>query len=270
MKRIIITLSVFVSFILIFITFSLLGLNDSFKPGAYITIKGVEGDYVACLVAKDIESYVDYEDWKEWGNEFIDYNPIIEYTDEEGYKWIEEYYYCTDETEIVFSYYCPKEYKIVIYKNNQFYGISKSIHNYAYVSYFDVDFMDDTINKTYDYELYSMLMSVLFLVSGVLIQLGMFLLFKLFNKDNFKLIILFTIIIQLFFSLFIGVNLYTNGWLFTIVFLLLFFQAVVCGVEMLIYLTPLINKKKHTIITCVILSNVFRLIVGGLILGYIQ
>ena len=46
--------------------------------------------------------------------------------------------------------------------------------------------MDDTINKTYDYELYSMLMSVLFLVSGVLIQLGMFLLFKLFNKDNFK------------------------------------------------------------------------------------
>ena len=113
------------------------------KPASYITIKGVEGDYVACFAAQNaFGPNIDYEMWLEYQDESWtqEYNPIMEYKDEEGFKWIERYYTCHDESKISFTYYCPDIYKIVIYQNDELYMVTEALEMYAYATYYEIDF----------------------------------------------------------------------------------------------------------------------------------
>ena len=50
------------------------------KPASYVTIKGIEGDYVACFATqKAMGPNIDYETWLEYRNYPEEYNPIMEY-----------------------------------------------------------------------------------------------------------------------------------------------------------------------------------------------
>ena len=88
------------------------------KPATYIDIVGIEGEYVAAFVAKEARGpNMDYEDWLHSDQKNPEYHPIIEYKDNEGYKWIERYFMCNGDSQIKYTYYAPNEFKIVIYKN---------------------------------------------------------------------------------------------------------------------------------------------------------
>ena len=54
------------------------------KPASYITIKGIEGDYVACFAAQKASGpNMDYERWLEYPDYPKEYNKIME---EKGYE----------------------------------------------------------------------------------------------------------------------------------------------------------------------------------------
>ena len=160
MKKLKIVLSVLIFLLIFSIGTTTVSADMGPKPASYITIKGIEGEYVACFAAKEAwgPNY-DYESWQEYKIENVKYNPIMEYKDDEGFKWITEYYECNGESEIRFTYYCPEVYKIVIYKNDQFLIATEALKMYAYATYYEIDFSTGTVTtpedikvtKTYDY-----------------------------------------------------------------------------------------------------------------------
>ena len=130
------------------------------KPSSFITIKGIEGDYVSCFASKKADGpNFTYQDYLEYGYDHPEYNPIMEYEDDEGYKWITNYYICRGESTISFTYFCPSEFKIVIYQNNELLIATEMLEMYAFSTYYEIDFSTGTITtpedikvtKTYDY-----------------------------------------------------------------------------------------------------------------------
>ena len=71
-----------------------------------LQFKGIEGDYVACFATKEAWGpNFDYEAWIEYKKDYLKYHPIVEYKDEEGFKFISHYYECSDIDEISFTYF---------------------------------------------------------------------------------------------------------------------------------------------------------------------
>ena len=138
------------------------------KPSSYITIKGIEGEYVACFAAKEAWGpNFDFEHWKEYETDYVKYNPIMEYKDEEGFKWITNYYLCSGESKISFTNRCPEVYKIVIYQNDQFLIATKALEMYAYATYYEIDFStglvtsSENIKVTNTYNYFSEILNLL-------------------------------------------------------------------------------------------------------------
>ena len=191
------------------------------KPASYITIKGIEGDYVACFAAQNaFGPNIDYEMWLEYQDESWtqEYNPIMEYKDEEGFKWLERYYTCHDESKISFTYYCPDIYKIVIYQNDELYMATEALEMYAYATYYEIDFSTGTINtpkdikvtNTYDYlgEILGLLFRI---VATLAIEIGVFYLFRLYTKRNLNVVLIINLITQIFLNVAVNVINYTSG-----------------------------------------------------------
>ncbi len=232
------------------------------KPASYITIKGIEGEYVACFAAKEAwgPNY-DYERWQEYEIDYVKYNPIMEYKDDEGFKWITEYYKCNGESEIRFTYYCPEVYKIVIYKNDQFLIATEALEMYAYATYYEIDFStgtvttpeDITITKTYNYfsEILNLIIRIILTLA---IELGLFFLFRLYTKRNFNVVLITNLVTQIFLNVIINISLYNSGIL-NAIFLLFALEFIILIIEFAVYQIFLKEKKRWTIILYPLLAN---------------
>ena len=232
------------------------------KPASYITIKGIEGEYVACFAAKEAwgPNY-DYESWQEYKIENVKYNPIMEYKDDEGFKWITEYYECNGESEIRFTYYCPEVYKIVIYKNDQFLIATEVLEMYAYATYYEIDFStgtvttpkDITIKKTYDYfsEILNLIVRI---VLTLAIELGLLFIYRLYTKRNFNVVLITNLVTQIFLNVAINISLYNSGIL-NAIFLLFVLEFIILIVEFVVYQIFLKEKERWTIILYPLLAN---------------
>ena len=246
------------------------------KPASYITIKGIEGDYVACFAAQKVSGpNIDYDMWLEYQDESWtqEYNPIMEYKDEEGFKWIDHYYICHDETEISFTYYCPSVYKIVIYLNDQLYKDTEALEMYAYTTYYEIDFSSGTINtnedikvtNTYDYlgETLSLLFRI---VATLAIEIGVFYLFKLYTKRNLNVVLIVNLITQIFLNVAVNITNYTSG-VISALFLLFILEFIILIVEFIAYQFLLKDKNRLVISIYPIIANLLSFGLGLVILS---
>ena len=277
-------LKIIFSLILFIIFFSLLSpvkvvyADMGPKPASYITIKGIEGDYVACFAAQNaFGPNIDYEMWLEYQDESWtqEYNPIMEYKDEEGFKWIERYYTCHDESKISFTYYCPDIYKIVIYQNDELYKATEALEMYAYATYYEIDFSTGTINtpkdikvtNTYDY--LGETLGLLFRIAVTLtIEIGVFYLFRLYTKRNLNVVLIINLVTQIFLNVAINVINYTSG-IISAILLLFALELIILIVEFIAYQILLKDKNRFLIILYPIISNLLSFGLGFVILTYL-
>ena len=248
------------------------------KPASYITIKGIEGDYVACFAAQNaFGPNIDYEMWLEYQDESWtqEYNPIMEYKDEEGFKWIERYYTCHDESKISFTYYCPDIYKIVIYQNDELYMATEALEMYAYATYYEIDFSTGTINtpkdikvtNTYDYLGESL--GLLFrIVATLAIEIGVFYLFRLYTKRNLNVVLIINLITQIFLNVAVNVMNYTSG-IISAILLLFVLELIILIIEFIVYQILLKDKNRFLIILYPIIANLLSFGLGFVILTYL-
>lgn len=243
------------------------------KPAAYIDITGIEGEYVACFAAKE-----------EFGpNRFYDgdttepsYHPIQSYIDEDGYKYLARYFECVDETRISFTYYCPDEFKIVIYKDNALYKVTEPLKRYAYSAYYEIDFSTGTINtpeeikvaKTYNYgrEILEFLIRV---ALTLIIEIGLFFLIQvLYTKHNFKVVLLTNIITQVLLNAILNINSFYLGKLDSIL-LLFIMEIIVLVIELVSYNMFMKDKNKFVINVYTVFANVLSFGLGLILLLFV-
>ena len=248
------------------------------KPASYITIKGIEGDYVACFAAKEANGpNIDYETWLEYQDEAwnVKYNPIMEYKDDEGFKWIDHYYTCNGDTEISFTYYCPSVYKIVIYQNDVLYKVTEALEMYAYTTYYEIDFSSGTIDtpgdvkvtNTYNYLKESL--GLLFrIVVTLLIEILVFYLFRLYTKRNFNVVLIINLITQIFLNVAVNITNYTSGSLGAI-FLLFTLEFIILIIEFIAYQFLLKDKNRLLIIIYPLIANLLSFGLGFVLLSYL-
>ncbi len=248
------------------------------KPASYITIKGIEGEYVACFAAKSAGGpNYDYETYKEWleeGYEYIDYNPIMQYKDADGFKWITRYYECRGEMEISFTYYCPNEYKIVIYQNGELVFATEPLERYAFTTYYEVDFSTATVTtpeqikvkNTYDYfgEILNLVIRV---VLTLAIEIGLFYLFRLYTKRNLIVVSAVNLITQIFLNVAVNVVSFTSGAL-SAMLLLFALEFAILIIECVAYQILLKDKKRWLIFLYTILANALSFACGFIVFGF--
>ena len=276
MKKIKIVLSILIFLLMFSIGTTTVSADMGPKPASYITIKGIEGEYVACFAAKNAwgPNY-DYEHWIEYEIDYVKYNPIMEYKDEEGFKWITNYYKCSGESKISFTYYCPDEYKIVIYQNDEFLIATEALEMYAYSTYYEIDFSTGTVStpqdikvtKTYDYfsEILNLIVRI---ILTLVIELGLFFLFRLYSKRNFKVVLITNLVTQIFLNVAINISLYNSGYMDAL-FLLFALEFVVLIIEFIAYQILLKEKKRWVIILYPIIANALSFGLGLFIFRFI-
>ena len=243
------------------------------KPAAYIDITGIEGEYVACFAAKE-----------EFGpNRFYDgdttepsYHPIQSYSDKEGYKYLARYFECVDDIRISFTYYCPDEFKIVIYKDNALYKVTEPLKRYAYSAYYEIDFSTGTINtpeeikvaKTYNYgrEILEFLIRV---ALTLLIEIGLFFLIQvLYTKHNLKVVLITNLITQVLLNVVLNISIFNSGTLNSVL-LLFIMEFVVLGIELISYNIFMKDKNRFIINLYAVLTNILSFGLGLILLLFL-
>lgn len=257
-------------FIILFLLLFTVGISVSAdtgpKPSSYINIIGIEGDYVACFAAKEVKGpHKDFEGWLD-GESNIRYNSIMEYNDEDGYKWISSYYMCKDNSQIKFTYYCPNEFKIVIYQNDELYAATEVIERYAFSSYYDIDFSngDIKIKESYDHgkELLKLVVRVL---TTLAIEVGLFFLMRLYSKRNLIIVILTNLATQIILNIIVNIKIFYNGK-HSAIGILIIGELIVLAIEFIIYQLFIKDKKRWVVISYPIIANVLSLILGCILL----
>lgn len=246
------------SFLLIFISLFTFGLSasadsdeDFYRPDSTITIKGIEGNYVVCYAAKKLPgSNYDYNSWIKNYRDELEYNSIMKYSDEDGYKWITTYFKCNGDTEIKFPEQCPNTFKIVIYKNNRLYAVTEPLEQYAYATYYEVDFTlvplkgQDfiVIKNTYDYTS-DIINLVLRIVGTILIEIGILYLFRLQSRRNLSVVLIINIVTQTVANAIISYTTYAFG-LYDAIVLFSIMGFILFVFESIVYLILLKTRKK--------------------------
>lgn len=224
------------------------------KPSSYISIKGIEGEYTAAFAAKDSWGLT-YEDWLENDASTLEYHPIMEYQDEDGFHWITWYTVCSGDSQIRYTYYCPNEFKIIIYQDDELAYASEPLKRYAYASYYEINFStgdihsgteEPKITKTYSYGKEILGFIARFILTLV-IELLVFFLMRLYTKRNLKIVLIMNGITQLLLNVCINIEIFNSGWL-SAIFLLFILEFIVLLIEVIFY-SVLMKDKKRWVIT---------------------
>lgn len=242
------------------------------KPASYITIKGIEGDYVAAFAStKRSGPNGFYEDWLERGD-YLDYHPIMEYNDNEGYKWLQLYMKCNGEEEIQFTYWCPEVYKIIIYKDNEIYAATKPLEMYAYSTYYELDFSKyvkgnaDTIKVRNSYNYFGEIAFLLLrIVLTLVVEIGLFFLMRLYTKRNLLVVGITNLVTQIILNVMVNIDAFNHGWLSGLLLLFLG-EAIVLIVEFIVYQIFIKDKNRLLIILYPIIANLLSFGLGLLLL----
>lgn len=233
------------------------------KPSIFIDIVGIEGEYVAAFAAKKANGpNYDYEHWLKDGKTNPEYHPIMEYKDQEGFKWITRYYKCDGNSEIRFTYYAPSEFKIIIYKDNELYKVTEAKKMYAFRTYFKIDFSKEDIKIKNTYPYYKEVLEfILRLAITLAVEIGLYFLFRLHTKRNFKIVMIVNIATQLLLNIIINLSTFYQGELYALIILILC-ELVIFIVEPIIYMIFMRKKNKLLIALYGILANILTFVIG--------
>lgn len=235
------------------------------KPAINIEIVGIEGKYVAAFAAQEaFGPNFDYERYKEEKIDWLEYNPIMEYQDAEGYKWITKYFVCEGDSKISFGYYRPEQFKLIIYQDDVLYKVTDFIDCYAFNSVFKIDFSDEVIKITMPYDYGSEVLNFFIRLGLTLvIELGLFIIFRLYTKRNFIIVLITNLITQIALNLFLNLTIFYDGNMMAL-FLLFICEFFIFIIETTVYVSLLKDKNKAIIVLYALLANLLSFGIGYL------
>lgn len=182
------------------------------------------------------EPYPDYRG--NAGGEEI-WKVFLSYEDTDGYYFLQEWWDCSDDGELNWTYYPPSPFKILLYfPESDTFCVSPIYEKYAFDSYYKVNLKgweDGTIEATTNYhyarEIFSLIARI---IVTILIELGIALLIGYREKKLFTFIAVVNIITQVILNVSLNVINFNFGpRAFLIVYVLL--EIVVLLVEVGLY-----------------------------------
>ncbi|NLW18017.1 MAG: hypothetical protein GX033_10355 [Firmicutes bacterium] len=225
------------------------------KPSIVINFEGLEGKtyYVTLLSSVkstgphnaliDDESYARYH---EGDDDYEVFLKFVEYQDTDGYYFLQFFQDCTESHQFRWTYYPPKEFKILLYfPDTDHFIVSDQVYErYAFDSYFSAEISDTdiSVSKSYDYttEVLSLLIRI---ALTIIAELAIALLFGFRERRVFRFILQVNVLTQVALNLALNIINYYSGALVFIFFYVLL-EIVVVIVEAIIY--TLYMRKKST------------------------
>ncbi len=203
------------------------------KPFTEIEISGIEGEYVAALAAKEASGpNFTYEDYQNQSDPFLTFHPIMEYTDEDGFRWITTYWECEGDSVIRFGYHPLKEFKLILYRQGELFFQSVPLKRYAFSSYFHLTASEGTYQMVRDYD-YSKEIGSFFLrlIVTLTVEIALFFCFFPFEKRNFATVCALNFLTQVILNVLLNLYVYYQG---PISMIILYFPLLVV-LELLIF-----------------------------------
>ena len=173
---------------------------------------------------KDGDYGLDYEIWK----------AFVEYSDTDGYYFLQEAWQVNETKELAWTYYPPSPFKVLIYfPEDGTFAVSGIYERYAFDSYFTVNVGDMTTRRSYDYswELISLTARI---AATVLIEVLIALLFGFTKKRELLFILGANAVTQIVLNVALNAINYSSGQ-FAFVFYYVLFELAVFIIEAAIY-----------------------------------
>lgn len=255
-KKILMILSIF--FIFVLSSSTVIHADTGPKPSTTVKIVGIEGQYVAAFAAKEATGpNFDYKMWQDGETPFLDYNPIMEYSDTDGYKWITKYKVLSGDKEINFTYYRPESFKIIIYQNDKLYKVTDVIDTFSFNNTFKIDFSSNDIKITKNFS--SLLNQevgpvILRFVLTLVVEIGLLFAMMLYTKRNLTIALITNIVTQILLNVILNIAIYYHGWQSALM-LLFVCEFFIFVAETTVYALFMKDKKTWKIIVYGVLAN---------------
>lgn len=271
----IIKFSFLLFFLFLFISLVSIPINGDSgpKPFVIIEITGI-GDkaYTATLISKEAHGpNFFYNDYLEFDDPWMEFHPIMEYEDSEGYKWIGKHWQMYGDGELKWSYYPPNNFKVIIITEDNEYYTTKVIERYAFGSYFKVDvsnaengelnavilIQDVEPNYNYMKEVISFLIR---LILTVVIEIGLAIIFGFRKKSHLLTIFIVNVITQVFLNSMLNIMTYFEGQFVAMGFFIIG-ELIVLAAETIFYAFYFKNQRLKVVLYG-ILANVISFGLG--------
>ena len=241
------------SFLLCFIVFFSLPIaacaDIGPKPSVRITFEGVEKgtEYYGTLLSErrstgpssawdGISGHESYHD----GEKEI-WQAFADYTDTDGYYFLQEWWECADTNQLNWTYYPPSKFKILLwFPETDTYFVSDIYERYAFDSYYTVDISEDmsansklTAEKSYNYtwEIISLAARI---VATILLEILIAFIFGYRERKAIRFIAFVNIITQVGLNVALNIINYNSGSM-AFVFFFILLEIVVFIAEAVIY-----------------------------------
>lgn len=187
-----------------------------------------------------------------------------EYDDPDGFYFLQNWWTCSEEHELAWTYYPPQTFKLLLYEPETGTYLSSGIYEqYAFDSYFQAE-LDGagqlTLRRNYDYtwETISLLARIALTVA---LELGVAWLFRYRTKKQMLFLVLVNLVTQV--GLNVGLNM-ANYYLgqFAYVFWFILLELGVCLLEALLYAKKLDGGEKSHPVIYAVCANLLSAVAG--------
>lgn len=218
------------------------------KPSVRIDFTGIEGEtyYGTLLSLRDSTGPAsawngdpNYAQYKPGDDGYDIWLKFVEYQDSDGFYFLQEWWDCSENNQLNWTYYPPSPFKILLYfpETDTFY-VSPVYERYAFDSYFTVDlstYDTDPImaNKSYDYtwEIVSLVARIVLTIAS---ELGIALLFGYREKKVLAVLAVVNIVTQVTLNVALNIINYNSGSM-TFTFSYVLFEILVFAIEAIAY-----------------------------------
>ena len=217
------------------------------KPSVRITFEGVENgtEYYGTLLserkstgpASAWDGVPGHEDHYNYSYEL--WKIFADYTDTDGYYFLQEVWDCTETNQLNWTYYPPSPFKILLYfPNTDTYYVSDIYERYAFDSYYTVNLSDlssetMTAEESYNFtwEIISLLARI---VATILLEIAIAFIFGYREKKALRFIAVVNIITQIALNVALNIINYNMGSMaFTFFFIIM--EIAVFALEAVIF-----------------------------------
>jgi hypothetical protein len=262
----------YIGFVLCFLFVGIITVQADMGPKKSITVEIVgmeESEYTVTFIGT--KTPPPYGDWER--DEYLEYHPIMDYHDDEGFKFVGQYWVEQGDSTVRWGYYPPSPFKILIMTSDGTLYVSEKLESYAFSSYFKVDLEDilnqaidesgivtfDDVDKNYHYgnEITSF---ALRLILTIIIELAIAYLFLFRKKKELVFIFGVNIVTQVFLNGMLNWVSYKNGYISAII-LLIGLEIVVLFIESIAYTFKFKEQGVRAILYALI-ANLTSFILG--------
>jgi len=223
--------------VLLFFSLSVTAFADMGpKPSVRVTFTGVGDEIYYGTLLSDRRStgpssawdgkapYPDYR-WRENQKEI--WEKFIAYEDPDGFYFLQEWWECSENDQLNWTYYPPSTYKILLYfPESDCFCVSPIYERYAYDSYYTVDLSDSESGEIFAQRSYNYGIEIVSLIARIVLTLALELLIALLFGYRQKRLFLFltavNVITQIALNVALNIINYNMGSMaFTVFYVLL-------------------------------------------------